>query len=151
MDQYMQNKPRFVQGHLGVARAVVAGDALVTLDGTSSVLDLRHKGEPIQVAVSQKDATPFFTLAAGIFRKAPHPNAAKLFLTWYMQPEQQRRTGVYSSRRDVPPPDGMQPFDAYANVANSYREFVSDQVNLEALRKRFETYTGPVVNKGGVR
>jgi hypothetical protein len=36
-------------------------------------------------------------------------------------------------------------------VANAYREFVTDVALITDLRKRFEAYTGPPVNKGGVR
>jgi hypothetical protein len=36
-------------------------------------------------------------------------------------------------------------------VANAYREFVTDSAQIAELRKRFEVYTGPPTNKGGVR
>jgi hypothetical protein len=36
-------------------------------------------------------------------------------------------------------------------VANDYRSFLVNEAQLVALRKRFEGYTGPVVNAGGVR
>jgi ABC-type Fe3+ transport system substrate-binding protein len=150
MDKYMANKPTFVQGHLGVARSIASGESLVTLDATSTVNELRRGGAPVAMLFSEEDATPFFTLTAGIFKEAPHPNAAKLFLTWYMDPEQQKRTGVFSSRADVPPPEGFKPLSSY-KAANDYQAFVSNAALIEDLRKRFEAYTGPVVNKGGVR
>src|SRR4029079_9214025 len=84
------------------------------------------------------------------FKDAPHPNVAKLYLQWYMAKEQQSRTGVFSPRSDVPPPEGLQALSAY-KIANRYRDFVSDEARLVALRKRFEGYTGPVVNRGGAR
>jgi ABC-type Fe3+ transport system substrate-binding protein len=150
MDRYMANKPNFVQGHLNVARSVGAGTTAATLDGTSSVDEVARSGQPIKSVFSQEDATPLFTLTAGIFAKAPHPNAARLFLTWYMAKEQQSRTGVFSARTDVPPPPGLQPLSSY-KVANDYRAFVTDEKQLNDLRRRFEELTGPVVNKGGVR
>jgi ABC-type Fe3+ transport system substrate-binding protein len=91
-----------------------------------------------------------FTLTAGIFKDAPHPNAAKLFLTWYMSKDQQSRTGVFSARTDVPPPAGAKPLFSY-QLANNYREFVTNERQLGELRKRFEGYSGPIVNAGGVR
>lgn len=36
-------------------------------------------------------------------------------------------------------------------IANNYREFMVDAKLIAELRKRMEGYTGPVVNKGGVR
>jgi ABC-type Fe3+ transport system substrate-binding protein len=150
MDRYMTNKPNFVQGHLGVVRSVAAGTSIATFDATSTADALKRAGQPIQSVFSEQDATPLFTVTAGIFKDAPHPNAAKLFLAWYMAKEQQSRIGVFSARMDVPPPPGLQPLSAY-NTASRYREFVSDEKTLTELRQRFETYTGPVVNAGGVR
>jgi ABC-type Fe3+ transport system substrate-binding protein len=150
MDKYMANKPTFVQGHLGVSRSVAAGTHAATLDATSTAADLKRSGQPIESVFSTDDETPLFTLTAGIFKDAQHPNAAKLFLTWYMAKEQQSRTGVFSARTDVPPPEGLKPLASY-KVANQYREFVTDEKQLAELRKRFEGYTGPVVNTGGVR
>jgi ABC-type Fe3+ transport system substrate-binding protein len=150
VDRYMANKPNFVQGHLNVARSVGAGQNIATFDGTSSIEEVAKTGAPVASLFSADDPTPLFTLTAGIFKDAPHPNAAKLFLTWYMAKEQQSRIGVFSARTDVPPPQGLKPLSSY-NVANGYREFVSNAQQLAELRKRFEGYTGPVVNKGGVR
>jgi hypothetical protein len=81
-------------------------------------------------------------------RDAPHPDAAKLFLDWYMAKDQQSQIGTYSARTDVEPPPGLKPLSAY-RIATGYQQFVSDEKNLVALRKRFESYTGPVVNRGG--
>jgi ABC-type Fe3+ transport system substrate-binding protein len=150
MDRYMAAKPSFVQGHLGVARGVGAGTSIATFDATSTADGLKRAGQPIESVFSEQDATPLFTVTAGIFKDAPHPNAAKLFLTWYMAKEQQSRIGVFSARHDVPPPAGLKPLFSY-NIANRYREFVTDETTLTELRKRFESLTGPVVNTGGVR
>jgi ABC-type Fe3+ transport system substrate-binding protein len=150
MEKYMANQPNFVQGHLNVSRSVGSGDNIVTFDATSTAAEVKRTGQPIESVFSGEDATPLFTLTAGIFKDAPHPNAAKLFLTWYMAKEQQSRTGVFSARVDVPPPEGLKPLSSY-KTANQYREFVTDAKQLAELRKRFEGYTGPVTNKGGVR
>jgi len=50
----------------------------------------------------------------------------------------------------MPPPKGYQPILSY-KVANDYRAFLTNQAQVADLRKRFESYTGPVVNAGGVR
>jgi hypothetical protein len=36
-------------------------------------------------------------------------------------------------------------------VVNDYIGFLDNQAQIAGLRKRFEAYTGPVVNTGGVR
>jgi ABC-type Fe3+ transport system substrate-binding protein len=151
MDKYMANQPNFIQGHLGVARAIEDGTNLVTFDATvSTVLRDKKDGKAIELAFSRVDPVPLFTVSAAIFKDAPHPNAAKLYLTWYLAKEQQSRTGSFSPRSDVAPPPGLQPLSSY-KVANRYRELVTDEKLVADLRKRFEGYTGPVRNEGGVR
>src|SRR5215813_4292528 len=149
MDRYMATKPNFVQGHLPVARSVASGENIATFDASSSGWPFRREGK-LAVVWSPVDETPVFTLTGGIFRDAPHPNAAKLYLTWFLAKEQQRRLGSFSSRVDVPPPEGFQPLTSY-KVANNYREFMTDERLIADLRKRIEAYTGPPINKGGVR
>jgi ABC-type Fe3+ transport system substrate-binding protein len=81
---------------------------------------------------------------------APHPNAAKLYLTWFMQKEQQSRTGTWSARKDLVPPFGLKPIFEY-NIANDYADTVTNTELLADLRKRFVGYTGEITNKGGIR
>ena len=61
-----------------------------------------------------------------------------------------KRIGTWSPRSDVEPPYGWKPILSY-NVVNNYREFLTNEKQLAELRKRFEAYTGPVKNTGGVR
>ena len=150
MDRYMANKPNFIQGHLPVSRSVAEGSNAATLDATSSAWPFKRGGQPVEVAFSEVDETPVFTLTGGIFKEAPHPNAARLYLSWYLAKEQQSRLGTFSPRTDVPPPEGFRPLTSY-KIANAYREFMLDDKLIADLRKRMEGYVGPIVNQGGVR
>src|SRR5262247_3296192 len=151
IDKYLANGPNWVQGHLSVSRSVAAGTNLVTLDATTStILNLKKAGQPIEFVFSRVDPVPIYYSTAGIFKDAPHPNVAKLYLSWVLAPEQQSRIGSFSSRRDVPPPAGLEPLFSHA-VANGYRDFVTNERLLFDLRKRFETAIGPIRNTGGVR
>jgi ABC-type Fe3+ transport system substrate-binding protein len=150
MKKYMANKPTFIQGHLDELKSVASGTNVVTFDATNSTTGvLKKAGQPIDFAFPTKDLMPTFFVTAGIFKGAPHANAAKLFLSWYLAKEQQARTGSFSARTDVPPPPGLKPLSSY-EIDTGYQKLVTDK-NIEALRKKFESYTGPVVNKGGVR
>jgi len=149
MTKFTANKPNYVQGHLPVARSVATGENIATFDASSSVWEFRRQGK-LEVVWSPEDETPVFTLTGGIFKDAPHPNAARLYLTWFLAKEQQSRVGSFSSRQDVAPPEGFKPLTSY-KIANNYREFMVDEKLIESLRKRMEGFTGPVVNKGGVR
>jgi ABC-type Fe3+ transport system substrate-binding protein len=151
MDRYMANQPNFIQGHLGVVRSVASGENLVTFDTIATIsMDQKNLGLTQAVAFPQSDALPIWPFTAAIFKSAPHPNAAKLFLTWYLSPDEQSKTGNWSARSDVPAPYGWKPILSY-KVVNSYRAFLTNTKQLEELRKRFEAYTGPVKNVGGVR
>ena len=151
MDKYMAAKPNFIQGHLGEQRSIGSGQNLVTFDSILDITsELKRQGMPVDTHIPTVDALPIWPLSGAIFKDAPHPNAAKLFLSWLLEPEQQSKLPTWSPRSDVPPPAGYKPILSY-KVANDYRAFLSDGAEVAALRKRFEGYSGPIVNPGGVR
>jgi ABC-type Fe3+ transport system substrate-binding protein len=142
MAKYMAQKPAFVTtGHAAVSNAIAAGEKLATFDSTSTTPRLKAQGKPIDAVFSQLDTTPVFLVGAAIFKDAPHPNAAKLYLSWYMAKEQQSRSGTFSPRSDVAPPPGLQPLSAY-RIDTGYRKLVTDEARLMELRKRFGSYIG---------
>jgi ABC-type Fe3+ transport system substrate-binding protein len=151
MDKYMAQQPKFIQGHLGVARALGSGESYASFDNTlASSRGAEREGGKIALVAPVADKLPVFFTAEGIFKGSPHPNAAKLYVSWFLSKDWQSRTGGYSSRRDVPPPAGMQPLSSY-KLANGYLKFVTNTAQLVALRKKFEAYSGPVTNAGGVK
>jgi len=151
MDRYMALEPKFIQGHLGVARSLGSGESLVSFDNTAgSTNAVKREGGKIALAAPVSDRLPMFFTSEAILKDAPHPNAAKLYVSWFLSKEQQTRIGVYSSRGDVLPPTGLMPLSGY-RLANDYLKFVTNEKRLKALRQRFEKYTGPVTNAGGVK
>jgi ABC-type Fe3+ transport system substrate-binding protein len=151
MDKYMATKPNFIQGHLGQQRSVASGQNFVAIDSIFNITEpMKKAGSPVESHFSTEDATPVWPLMGSIFKKAPHPNAGMLFLAWLLEPEQQAGTGTWSPRNDLPPPSGYRPIFSY-KVVNDYQTFLVNEAQVVQLRKRFEGYTGPVVNAGGVR
>ena len=151
MDKYMANKPNFIQGHLGQQRSIASGQNWATFNSIFNITEpMKKAGSPVASHFSTVDATPIWPLTGAIFKDALHPNAARLFMSWLLEPEQQIKTGTWSARGDVPPPEGVKPILSYP-VANDYMAFLVNETQLVELRKRFEGYTGPVVNVGGVR
>jgi len=149
MDIYMAQQPKFVRGHLGVARSVGSGESLASFDSSmTAVVAAQRAGGKLAVVAPLYDPMPVFFTAEAILKDAPHPNAAKLFVSWYLSKDWQSQTGIYASRSDVPPPAGLKPLSRY-HVASDYAGFVSNQKNLADLRKRFEKYTGPVPQDSG--
>jgi ABC-type Fe3+ transport system substrate-binding protein len=142
MDKYMANDPQWVRGHLGVARAVASGQAATSFDTMANVtLAMKKNNQPTDVAFSDVDPLPIWPQTTAIFKDAPHPNAAKLYITWFLAKEQQSRIGTWSTRLDVPPPAGLKPIFEY-QLANDFRSFITDEKLVEDLRRRFEMYIG---------
>jgi ABC-type Fe3+ transport system substrate-binding protein len=141
MDKYVAQKPVFVTtGHAAVSEAIASGDKLASFDSTSTTWRLMREGKPIKAVFSRADATPVFLVGAGIFKAGPHPNAARLYLTWLLAKEQQSRSGAFSARSDVAPPAGLEPLSSY-NIDRGYRNLVTDEARVADLRKRLATYT----------
>jgi ABC-type Fe3+ transport system substrate-binding protein len=142
MDKYMASNPQWVRGHLGAARAVASGQAAATFDTMTNVtLGMKKNNQPTDAAFSTVDPLPIWPQTTAIFKDAPHPNAAKLYITWFLAKEQQSRTGTWSTRMDVPPPSGLKPIFQY-QLANEFRSFITNEKLTEELRKRFESYIG---------
>ena len=97
---------------------------------------IRHAAILLLMVLSQADPTPVFLVAGAIFAGAPHPNAAKLFLDWYLAPDQQRRL-LGPLRRAAAA--GLKPLSAY-NLDRSFRALHSDPDQLAALKRRFAGY-----------
>ncbi len=146
VESLLANRPQFIQGHLGVAQEIAAGRAGVSFDSTlETALPAQASGAPIAAIIPEADGLPIWAQPAGIFRAAPHPNAAKLYLSWLLTPDQQAQLGPgqWSVRADVPPPAGFHPISEY-NVLTGYRDFVLDEERLEALQTRYRESIGPV-------
>ncbi len=122
----------------------------ITDNTIGSTRTAKREGGKIALATPASDRMTMFFTSEAILKDAPHPNAAKLYVSWFLSKEQQSRIGVYSSRSDVPPPDGLMPLSGY-RLADGYLKFVTNEKRLLALRQRFEKYTGPVANAGGVK
>ena len=151
MTQYMKQQPKFVQGHLGVARSIGSGESIASFDVTvSAALNAQRAGGKIAMTGPTDDYVPVFFTAEAILKDAPHPSTAKLFVTWFLSKEWQSQAGGYSSRSDVPPPAGLPPLSSF-RLEERYTEFVSAENQVADLRRRLESYTGPVTNAGGVR
>lgn len=151
LERLKPNALSFVRGHLGVSRAISSGEKTLTFDAVAKdANDESRAGKPIAIALSQTEPMPVWAQSAGVFKDAPHPNAAKLFIAWYLQPEQQSRVGYWSSRSDVGPPAGLKPLSSY-NLANAYRAFIMDEARAKVLRQKYEAFTGPVAGSGTYR
>lgn len=89
LETLMRNqKPVVYQTVATVADAIAAGEQAIGLNVTPSALSRAVEGAPIAY-LSQDDWTYVVPAVAGISAKAPHVNAARLFLEFLFTPETQ--------------------------------------------------------------
>jgi ABC-type Fe3+ transport system substrate-binding protein len=141
MDEYMKLEPKWVMGHLGVAQALDKGEAAGSIDQITAM----NKGS--SVVIPADEPVTVFPQTLAIFRDAPHPNAARLYVNWYMGKEEASTVpaaGRWSTRTDIAPPKGFQPLSAYKLNDDFTRFMTEDPAKIEALRARFKAYTGEV-------
>jgi iron(III) transport system substrate-binding protein len=101
-DSYVQQYGRLVDGQ----------DKVIMAAQYSGFVEFKAKGAPVAF-VAPETGLPSAQQSVGIVSDAPHPNAAELFLDWFLSPVGQKLyTEVlfnHSPRADVPPPPGALP------------------------------------------
>jgi ABC-type Fe3+ transport system substrate-binding protein len=139
MPKFMAQQPKFVRSHVLVAQETATGDHPVTFDqliAFNKVTTVTPQDIPM-IVIPQ---------STGIFAKAPHPNAARLFVAYLLSKDYQQRLpaqGLWPVRGDVHgAPAGYKPLSAY-RTAMGYIAFVSNTERAKSLRARFESYIGP--------
>ncbi|BBK31732.1 iron(III) transport system substrate-binding protein [Stella humosa] len=101
-------EPRLYESNGPLATAVVSGEVQVAMLLVNGSLPLKLDGAPIEV-VYPTEGMPTTPGAAGITKTAVNPNAAKLFLNWFLSLEGQNamvgKLGFVSLLKgaDVPP------------------------------------------------
>ena len=102
-------QPRLFESNGPTATAVVRGEVALAMLLTNAALPLERDGAPIKV-VYPKEGLPTTPGTAGIFKTAPNPNAAKLFLNWFLSVEGQNvmvdKLGFASLLKGTKPPPG---------------------------------------------
>jgi len=138
IERLLQQDIKFVRSHVLVAQETAKGERPVTFDQISQF-------NKVSFVAPEDLPMPVYPITTGIFAKAPHPNAAKLFLAFAISKEQQQRTaasGAIPVRPDVGPAAGLKPLSSY-RIADGYINFISNETRTKELRQRFEGYIGP--------
>jgi ABC-type Fe3+ transport system substrate-binding protein len=137
IEKLLKQDVKFVRSHVLVAHETEKGERPVTFDQISQFNKVRF--------IAPDDLPmPVYPITTGIFAKAPHPNAARLFLTLAISKERQQRmaaAGVIPVRSDVASPAGLQPLSS-SRLADGYIAFISNEAQASNMRKRFESYIG---------
>ena len=88
-EKLAQQKLLQIQSATDTPKKVVLGERPVMADGNeSNVLLLKEAGQPIEV-IYAAEGTPSIVQPSAIFKRAPHPNAARLFQNYLFSVEGQ--------------------------------------------------------------
>ena len=134
-DSYVQQFDRMVSGQ----------DKVVATAQYSGYLSAKAKGAPIEFVIPEEGMIAIPGVM-GVVDHAPHPEAARLFLDWYLGVPGQTAmaTGIknYSARTDVPPPPGGVPItdfklivpDDWDGFLKSHAQFVKEWDKMLGMR-----------------
>lgn len=113
LESWGENDPIMYTSGGGLSNALISGEIALTNLGLYSGYPAKYnKKAPIEL-VFPKSGSPLYIPLIGIMEQGQNPNAAELFINWYLSVEGQTLLsglrGQYSLRDDVSPPPHMPP------------------------------------------
>ena len=95
-----------LQSTTATPKSIASGERVVMIDGNEYNMFIEIDAKSPVKIVYPKEGTPFVTSPSAIFAEAPHPNAAQLYVNWFLsrdgQLNWQKYTGRNSFRTDIP-------------------------------------------------
>jgi len=145
-DKFAEQKPRAFDSWVQQFERCSNGqDKIIGTAQYSGYLEMKARGAPLGFSFPP-EGLPVDPAGTGIVANAPHPQAARLFMDWFLGVPGQRAvvaaTFSYSVRADVEPPEGGVAFssvkllvpDDWADAVRSERQFVHDWNRITGLR-----------------
>lgn len=132
-----------VQSSTEPPKKLALGERAVAADGLEYVhVQLKENGAPIAL-VYPKEGTPFIPSCEGIAKNAPHPNAAKLFISFMFSRETQQYlvdiAGLRSFHPDVKEKPGRTPLSQIKLLPT---DAVAQEAATEEIKKKYTQYFG---------
>jgi iron(III) transport system substrate-binding protein len=111
--KFAENKPRAFDSYVQQYGRLVDGQDKVIMGAQySGYIEFKAKGAPLAF-VFPETGVPAVSETYGIVADGPHPNAAQLFMDWFLSPIGQQALAeallLHSPRADVPAPAGSVP------------------------------------------
>lgn len=133
-------KPQMFDGGGAVVNAVASGKADLGLVSGSSVYSAILEGAPLAYVLPE-EGLPAVTFTIAILKAAKHPNAARLFVNWYLSKEGQAQIvkirGADSPRKDVEAPQGRPSANAKIIVPPLVE---SEAVRTQWMKEWYDTF-----------
>ena len=132
-----------VQSSTEPPKKLALGERAVAADGLEYVhIQLKEGGAPIEI-VYPKEGTPFVPSCQGVAKNAPHPNAAKLFISWFVSRETQQflvdTAGLRSFHPDVKDKAGRVPLSQIKLLPS---DPVAQEAATEEIKKKYSQFFG---------
>lgn len=134
-----KNKPKIGRSIFDTVTDIVGGERKVGAGPENQSLESKAKGNPIDIKFPSDDAVIVIS-PVGILKDAPHPNAARLFESFFYSKEYSQamaKTFNYPLRSDVPAPAGVS-IDRVKYYRNKAERL--DKGIPEAIEKWRETF-----------
>lgn len=139
--------PMLVRGTQAPADDVESGKALATFstDGALAVDDKANS----RFILPEHDKFVSWAQRAAIFKKAKHPETAKLYLNWLLDKNTQSNVWyMWSVRTDVTPVKSYKHIWEYKNTDPvAFEKFMSDRAAVERFRAQMTLYFGEVTGQ----
>jgi iron(III) transport system substrate-binding protein len=142
--KFAQQKPHAFDSYVQQFDLLVNGqDKVAEAAQYSGYLEFKQRGAPLEFVIPAR-GLPGGPEVWGIVTNAPHPNAARLFLDWFLSPVGQKpfmaALYMHSPRADVPPPGGGQPISNFKVLLPSdWNDFLASRT---AFNRTWDAMTG---------
>jgi iron(III) transport system substrate-binding protein len=132
-----------VQSSTEPPKKLALGERAVAADGLEYVhIQLKEGGAPIAI-VYPKEGTPFVPSCQGIAKNAPHPNAAKLFISFIVSRETQQYlvdvAGLRSFHPEVKEKSDRTPLSVIKLLPSDPE---AQEAKTEEIKKKYSEYFG---------
>jgi len=132
-----------VQSSTEPPKKLALGERAVAADGLEYVhIQLMETGAPIAI-VYPSEGTPFVPSCQAIAKNAPHPNAARLFISYMFSRENQQylvnEAGLRSFHPDVKEKPGRTPLSSIKLLPS---DPIAQEAATEEIKKKYSEYFG---------
>jgi iron(III) transport system substrate-binding protein len=130
-----------VQSSTDPPKKIALGERAVMVDGGHyNVLQAKEKGAPLEL-VYPTEGCPYVSNPAGVFKSAPHPNAARLMHNWMHSAEGQNvmfaTSACYSMHQGIKTPAGIKPL---SDIKTMKEDATGMIYQIDEIKAKYTSY-----------
>lgn len=144
LEGLLRQNPQWVRGTQAPLEIVASGKKAATF--TSFYYLKPEAGSSVRFLLPRNDFFQSWYQLGAILKAAPHPAAARLYVSFLLSEEFQQQVPQWPARLDIAPTAGWRHPLEYANTSPvGFSGFMGDRGRVERLKGIFEQWIGPVV------